>query len=140
MKQHANVWSTVWRRHQIPWNWLVQALGGLLLLLAFWQRGAVEAWAGAGLILAGALDFHLPPFPENTWAARLVWRMIRAEVVWINSPWNRRKRIGAVYLTLGSILVLLAFWASSLPGLGLTVGFLVLLRVRVANKDAGIDP
>lgn len=140
MLQRTHVWSAVWRRHQIPWNWLVQVLGGSLLLLALWQRSAVEAWAGAGLILAGTLDFRLPPFPEKTWTARLVRRMIRAEVVWINRSWDRRKRIGAVYLTLGSILVLLAFWANSLPGLGLTLGFLVLLRVRIANKDAGIDP
>ncbi|MGE4291560.1 MAG: hypothetical protein AB7E32_05050 [Desulfovibrio sp.] len=140
MKPRTEFARLVWRRHQIPWNWLVQALGAFLLLFAVWLRSGVEAWAGIGLLLAGVLDFHLPPFPEKTFMARLVRRMIQAEVVWINRPWDRRKWVAMVLLLLGALLVLTTLWLDSLPGLGLLVGIFVLLRVRAANKEAGIDP
>lgn len=140
MRLRNELVDALWRRHQSPWNWLIQALGASLLLLAVWTRSSTEAGAGIGLVLAGALPLRMPTFPETGRLPRLARRAIRAEVVWVNRPWDRRKRIAALLLFVGAVLVLAALRGRSLPGLGLTLGFLVLLRVRAANRDAGIKP
>lgn len=111
-----------------------------MICLSIWLRSSIEAWAGIGLIVAGLLDFHLPSFPSYGFFPMLVQRMIRAEVVWVNKPLNRNKIREALVLILGGAFFLGILVLGSFPGLGLTIGAFVLLRIRAANKDAGIDP
>lgn len=140
MQKRSFLASTLWRRHQNPWNWLVQLLGVLLVALAVWLHRGTEAGAGLALFLVGMLDFRLPRFPVSGRFSKRIRRWIRAEVVWVNKPWTRSKRIEAALLFLATLFMLAVLWWGSLPGLGLTVGGFVLLQARRANRDAGIDP
>jgi hypothetical protein len=115
-------------------------LGIFLVAMAVWLHSPAEGLAGVGLILLGMLNFRLPPFPSRGRFPKLVRRLIQAEVVWVNKPLTRRKAWEAVQLALGGLFMLGVLWWGSLPGLGLTLGGFVLLRVRRANREAGIDP
>ncbi|MEF2145650.1 MAG: hypothetical protein V3573_09415 [Desulfovibrionaceae bacterium] len=136
MQYEPSFFAAAWRRHQNLWNWSAQALGLGLLCLALWLRSQTLAWIGLILIGSGLLDFRLAPPTHPAWLLRL----IRAEVVWVNKPWDRRKRLEAFVAGLASVVALGIFWTGSLAGLGLAAGVCALLWARAGNKNAGLDP
>lgn len=127
--------ARLWRRHQHPANWCLHLGATCCLCLGMWTGSSTAASAAIVLLGAGFLDFHLP-------AKGPVWlrRIIQAEVVWVNSPWTRTKRLQAALMGLFMLIGSACLLADFLPGMLLLVGVAALLKVRSDNRAAGVDP
>lgn len=126
-------------RHQEPWNWTFQAAGLCLLCPALFFHSFLFLAAALIFLGAGFFRLQLGPPPDNRWF-RLVHNALEWEKNWLAAPWNRYKIIRFAFVIGTSIALTLALWTREAAALALLLGFAVLARVAVENKQNGIDP
>lgn len=132
----------LWRRHINPWNWWTQAFCLALAVPGLWLHdAALLALALLGLG-AGFLDLKLPPMRRLglAWPENLTAWAIRHELLWLQRPWDRNKKIQAAAAALALPLLGLALWTQDIPALLAALGAGFLLGVARDNKRKGIDP